>query len=448
MPVLSEDQVNALAPDPNSAKAGLELANQRKWVSFGTDTNFVWGECQGSGRFPYQTIVDATELAFKCSCPSRKFPCKHGLGLLFLRARQPEVFASSQTPDWVKTWSDARQSRAEKKTAKKESSLPPDPVAKSKRQAERLAKVEAGLGEFRLWMQDRIRQGLAGLETQSYQYWENTAARLTDAQAPGLARMLRQCAGIPSSGEGWQERLLKRLSLIYLAAEGFSRIDELPADLQQDLRNIIGFTTSQDEVLQSTGIQDRWQILGQRIDGEDRLRVQRTWLRGEQSGRWALILAFAHGMQAFDQNFVPSQILNAELCFFPSGYPLRALVKTRVESNATIKSMNAYSSSSEFLDEFSRALAQNPWTDAIPVAISGLQANMQPDGQLVLVDAEKNVLPLSITGGVEWQMLALTGGHSFSIFGEWNGESLLPLSILCREKFYRLDLLRVAADVT
>ncbi|MBX9725113.1 MAG: SWIM zinc finger family protein, partial [Candidatus Obscuribacterales bacterium] len=185
MPVLSEDQVNALAPDPNSAKAGLELANQRKWVSFGTDTNFVWGECQGSGRFPYQTIVDATELAFKCTCPSRKFPCKHGLGLLFLRARQAEAFVSSELPDWVKVWSDARQSRAEKKVAKKETAQPPDPVAKSKRQAERLAKVEAGLAEFRLWMQDRIRQGLAGLETQSYQYWENTAARLTDAQAPG-----------------------------------------------------------------------------------------------------------------------------------------------------------------------------------------------------------------------------------------------------------------------
>ncbi|MBX9723331.1 MAG: hypothetical protein K2X81_18145, partial [Candidatus Obscuribacterales bacterium] len=173
-----------------------------------------------------------------------------------------------------------------------------------------------------------------------------------------------------------------------------------------------------------------------------------TWLRGEQSGRWALILAFAHGMQAFDQSFVPSQILDAELCFFPSGFPLRALVKSRVDSNAIIDSMNAYADSDEFLDEFSKALSQNPWIDAIPAAISQVKANMQSNGQLVLIDARNNILPLSITGGVEWQILALTGGHSFSIFGEWNGESLLPLSILCRSKFYRLDLLRVTADVT
>ena len=42
----------------------------------------LWGLCAGSGKNPYQTIVDLSGPAYKCSCPSRKFPCKHALGLL------------------------------------------------------------------------------------------------------------------------------------------------------------------------------------------------------------------------------------------------------------------------------------------------------------------------------------------------------------------------------
>jgi len=33
-----------------------------------------------------------SEPAFKCSCPSRKFPCKHGLGLLLLYASDQAAF--------------------------------------------------------------------------------------------------------------------------------------------------------------------------------------------------------------------------------------------------------------------------------------------------------------------------------------------------------------------
>ncbi|MDQ3283523.1 MAG: SWIM zinc finger family protein, partial [Acidobacteriota bacterium] len=30
-----------------------------------------------------------TDLASKCSCPSRKFPCKHAVGLLVLGVQSP-----------------------------------------------------------------------------------------------------------------------------------------------------------------------------------------------------------------------------------------------------------------------------------------------------------------------------------------------------------------------
>src|SRR5262245_55541108 len=84
------DQILALAPDSQSAKAGNQLATLRKWDRLGRNQQSIWGECQGSGEKPYQTRIDLSEPAFQCSCPSRKFPCKHALGLWLLAAQQPD----------------------------------------------------------------------------------------------------------------------------------------------------------------------------------------------------------------------------------------------------------------------------------------------------------------------------------------------------------------------
>ncbi|MGH3171654.1 MAG: SWIM zinc finger family protein, partial [Trebonia sp.] len=68
-----------LAPDGSSARAARGLAKAAPWTGTGATDDAVWGLCQGSGANPYQTVVDLTGPAYKCSCPSRKFPCKHGL---------------------------------------------------------------------------------------------------------------------------------------------------------------------------------------------------------------------------------------------------------------------------------------------------------------------------------------------------------------------------------
>jgi hypothetical protein len=84
---LSADELLRLAPDTASVKAAKGLVIPTKWPRLGYDEAAIWGECQGSGSKPYQTQIDLSEPAFRCSCPSRKFPCKHGLalGLLYLQ---------------------------------------------------------------------------------------------------------------------------------------------------------------------------------------------------------------------------------------------------------------------------------------------------------------------------------------------------------------------------
>src|SRR5512134_13753 len=218
----TSEQILALAPDASSAQAGKTLATPHKWLSLGRDNRSVWGECHGSGAKPYQTQIDLSEPAFKCSCPSRKFPCKHALGLFLLLADKPATIKSSMPPAWVIDWLHTRDERAQKQAEKKE--RPPTPVdteAQGKRAAKREAKIDAGIDELDVWLRDLIRSGLAKAQTQPNSFWGTPAARLVDAQAPGLARRVRELATIPASGPGWQERLLDRLSCLHLLIEGY-----------------------------------------------------------------------------------------------------------------------------------------------------------------------------------------------------------------------------------
>src|SRR5688572_4227959 len=139
----SSERVAALAPDPASASAGQALANERKWASLGRSDRAIWGLCQGSGKQPYQARVDLSEPAFKCSCPSRKFPCKHGLGLLLLFAKDARVFPTGDEPGWVADWLADRVDRAAKKTeqAATAAEKPVDLESQAKRAAQREVRV-------------------------------------------------------------------------------------------------------------------------------------------------------------------------------------------------------------------------------------------------------------------------------------------------------------------
>ncbi|MCP2354505.1 hypothetical protein HD597_001525 [Nonomuraea thailandensis] len=113
----SRDQVLALAPDASSQKAAQGVAAAGKWSLRGTTGRVLYGECKGSGARPYLAAVDLSEPAYRCSCPSRKFPCKHALGLLLLWSSDG-VPAQEAAPQWVTEWLDGRAERAAKSAAR------------------------------------------------------------------------------------------------------------------------------------------------------------------------------------------------------------------------------------------------------------------------------------------------------------------------------------------
>lgn len=331
---LTEDQILTLAPDESSKKAGKDLANSSKWLTKGANDLAVWGECHGSGNKPYQTQIDLSNIAFKCSCPSRKFPCKHGIALGLLYARQIHTFKENEAPAWVAEWLSKRTEKEENKSEKKDK--PVDEAAQAKRQHAREQKVADGVEELLVWVKDIIRNGIINLPDKGYVYWEGMAKRMIDAQSPGLAGMISDLGKIHFFKEGWQSTFLDGLLNIYLIAKGYQNRDSLHSTIQQDIRNWIGFTVSQEELKGEKGILDTWLITAKQVSEEDNLTVERNWLYGLNSNRHALVLQFIIRGQGANLLLSPGMYIDAEVVYYPSISPLRALIKRQVASTSKL----------------------------------------------------------------------------------------------------------------
>ncbi|HSC79692.1 MAG TPA: SWIM zinc finger family protein [Chitinolyticbacter sp.] len=435
---LTEQQVLALAPDSGSAGNGKKLAQTKNWPTLGRSARALWGECQGSGSKPYQVRVDLADFASKCSCPSFKFPCKHALGLLVLTANQPDLLQEHGEPEWVGDWLDKRGETAAKKEAKAaaKAEAPVDEAAQQKRSAKRNDRVADGLAALQLWLDDQVRNGLARLPAEGPALFEQQAARLVDAQAAALAGRLRALADLPGGPTDWPQQLLGELGRLALTIRAFEHIDSLPAELQHSLRAAIGYTLKEEDILSTaTPWRDEWLVIGQALDQDERVRVQRSWLQGRQSGQLALLLQFAVGTQPFAQRWLPGSSFAAELAFWPGAHPQRAMLKGTAEPATAPSAFTHRHSIDALLLHAAQALASQPWLERVALMLADLTPvrhherwyAAQPDGQ---------ALPLA--RGDYWHWLAIGGGAPHDTAVEWDGRVLRPLGWFDNGRYYPL----------
>lgn len=432
----SPDRVLALAPDASSASAGQTLASAKKWSLLARSERAVWGLCQGSGKDPYQARIDLSEPAFKCSCPSRKFPCKHGLGLLLLFAKDESGFAAQAEPAWVTEWIDGRTQKAEKKAekAKAAAEKPVDLEAQAKRAAKREERTLQGVGECRTWIEDLLRRGFAAAQRDGDMESEcaRVAARMIDAQAPGLAGSVRRIPEAMATGNGWEVRLLGVLGRLHLLLTAAERMNDLPAELAVDVRVALGYTRSKDEALAGPGVSDRWTVLGQTFEEDDRLTTRRTWLWGAAAARPALILDYSVNAQPMESLLVPGSTFDGELVFFQSGAPLRAMVRSRNQLVAfTPPSIpEAEASIESNLRRFAIALAKNPWLARWPIVLDN--ARLARIGESWVIAQGQAHLPLapSFEGSMSfWRLVAASGAQPVTIAAEWDGMHATPIGL-------------------
>ncbi|MEV7605629.1 SWIM zinc finger family protein [Paenarthrobacter sp. NPDC089322] len=418
-----EARVISAAPDASSLAAARKLARPGPWSETGSNDVLVWGKCQGSGKTPYQVSVDTAAPAYRCSCPSRKFPCKHALALLLMWSRGEASGDNAGTADFAEEWA---AKRAERATARerRQSDQPADPAAQAKRLADRLQLMDAGISDISLWLMDLVRTGLAAARNQPYSWWDSVAARMVDSQLPGLAEQVRAMASDIHARADWAEHLLLHAGRWWALTKAWSDRDKLTPAEFADVRAALGWATASAHVAGTESLPGPWLVLGAHRSDDGKLQQQRTWLRAPD-GTVVVVLDFAGQGQGLATPQLAGALLDVTLARYPGSAPQRAMFTSAVASRGLAAGLGNGGTIADALKEEAAAVAVSPWRARHPVLLGAVRFGWGNHGWIQ--DGTGAALPL-IDASMD-SLLAITGGYPVDVFGELEDGHFRPLTL-------------------
>ena len=192
---LNINQIKGFAPDEAGFSAGKKLAKDGSFTKLFIDEDglLLFGECQGSGKNPYNVSVDFAggEPVSRCSCPSRKFPCKHAIGLMVCRA-EGKAFQTVKAPQDILD----KRAKLEKKAAKAaENAENPAPAKPKKVNTGALKKKIAsqleGLELCGKLLDEIAADGMASISPQKLKDLHEQSVKLGDFYIPGIQKEFR-----------------------------------------------------------------------------------------------------------------------------------------------------------------------------------------------------------------------------------------------------------------
>jgi SWIM zinc finger len=387
--------VEQLATDQSSLKAAAGLAKPAKWsgVGMSRDGALVWGECAGSGANPYRVMADLRDLGNKCTCPSRKFPCKHVLGLLWLNAEAVVPFAPADTPPWVSDWLGRRRAtggapkaagsdaaakdvraaqRAEPETVEDPKEAARREAAAAKRSEDTERAILDALDALEQWIGDQLRMGLSAFIDDATARCRRIAARLVDGKAAALAGRIDELPGrllVLPPGDRPRGAVVE-LGKLVLLARAFRAAPRDP-----DTRRSVATSETRETVLAGSGtlrIKARWEVLAEQVQTRrDGLVSQTTWLLNldEAGPRFAMLLDFFPASAGRRGSvFTPGERFCGELAFYPSQLPLRALLVQRDAAEDAAASQWP-AAEEPLVEALTKPLLAEPWALDIPVLL-------------------------------------------------------------------------------
>ena len=193
--IITEELIRSLAPNPAAITNAKKISNTGGFVSlFQTENkDLIFGECKGSGKSGYQTSADFSGEApvFRCSCPSRQFPCKHSLAIMFewIGGKKFEV---AEIPEDVAKKREKITKRQEK--AKEEAESGPKKPSKTSLSAakKKLQKQLEGLELAQTFVTDILNRGVASINGSSSASYKDLAKQLGDYYLPELQAIMTE----------------------------------------------------------------------------------------------------------------------------------------------------------------------------------------------------------------------------------------------------------------
>ncbi|MFE9724760.1 hypothetical protein ACFYQ5_14505 [Streptomyces sp. NPDC005794] len=311
--------------------------------------------------------------------------------------------------------------------------VPDGPSRAAARRADRrAARITGGAQELDQRLTDLLRGGLAATDRPDYGLWEETAARMVDAQAPGLAGRVRELESVPASGSGWPARLLEECALLHLLDSAWLGLDRLPGPLAATVRTRVGLTGT----AEGPAVRDHWSVLAQYDIPEGRIVTRRIWLHGRASGRIALLLSYGAPGRAPARALPVGTVLDAEVTTYPGGGRLRAELGARFGEPAVTTAPPPGGTTADALAAYGHALRDDPWLDAWPVTLRDVIPAPSGDGWCVVGAADGSALPVApsaLSRPGLWKLVALSGGGPLTVFGECGHRGFDPLAAWCPE---------------
>ena len=451
---ISLQTIQELAPDQASLNAANKLLKPAKWPLRGKSsaTHCIWGQCQGSGANPYYTMADVVDHGYKCTCPSRKFPCKHVLALLWQFAEGADDFSEGEPPEWVQDWLGRRRKSATAKTDQPSDSstgkniheagaeaIPPlSSAEQAKKDADKIRRAEqtrtktnqlitTGLEEFQQWVDDQLRTGIGSFLKEVQPRCRRIAARLVDAKATALASRLDE---LPArlrqlSNEQRADAVFKELGQLILLTEAwFADPDDA------DTRRAIASSETREQILASEQVirhRGLWQNIGEKVETRrDGLISHSTWLLNLEADEpeFALLLDYYPASAGKREVGLGAGMrLQGELAYYPSRQPLRAFpVDYQVQTDHderpwAISDVDVWSS-------YQHWLAQLPWQEQCPHILGKGRvltddkgrywwSSLTDDTRLMLSNRK---LPALLPGAILPAAFILWNGHSAELF--------------------------------
>jgi hypothetical protein len=224
---IDEAFIEGAAPNPEAAKNGRGLVLKGKFIQLfkSADASLIFGHCQGSGKQPYLCSADFAvphAPVYRCTCPSRQFPCKHSLGLLFAYV-QGKTFAPAEVPEELAAKREKVQQRVEKK---KEEADKPKTVNKAAL-AKKIKAQLAGIDLLEKLTLDLVRLGIGNMNAKSAREIEEQAKQLGNAYLPGAQAALHNYTKLFYTDQGEERSSSQREAIYSEALDQLGRLHSL-----------------------------------------------------------------------------------------------------------------------------------------------------------------------------------------------------------------------------
>ncbi|WP_419873532.1 SWIM zinc finger family protein [Candidatus Pristimantibacillus sp. PTI5] len=277
MTELTVAYIDSFALNAGAIKNGNDLVRKNSFQKLARteDGTLLFGECKGSGKEPYSCSADFVKTeqpVFRCSCPSRQFPCKHILGLLY-------AYAGGKTFDIADIPADIadKREKADKREEKKKETAAAPPGTETKRRvnknalAKKLASQLEGIELAHKLVQQIVQSGLASLDKRSIRMYEDQAKQLGNHFVPGLQAAFREVFILINASDNHEavyseafemlaalHALLKR-SRDYITAR--MEDPELPMDITSVLEEKIGHAWQLSELREQELIRKNMELI-------------------------------------------------------------------------------------------------------------------------------------------------------------------------------------------